>query len=666
MTRRKLSDHLLTLSPAVRYFVAVAAAVVAILLRLALDPVWGSKLPYITFFPAIMLSAWVGGLWPGTITTMIAGVAVVYFWIEPIRSWAVADPNEFVGLLVFAGVGVTISVLNESWRRSVAIVLKTRGDADRARHEAEGVAYQKTAILESALDAIIAMDQQGLIVDFNPAAERIFGYRRDDVIGKTVADTIIPERLREAHWHGLRRFLETGDGPVLGTRIEMPAIRSDNREFPAELSIAVSHSKNAQPLFTAQLRDITERRHAEEERAHLLNQEHRARADAEQANRLKDEFLATISHELRTPLNAILGWAAMLEQTMGEDARAVKGLQSIHRNARMLVQLVDDVLDVSRIITGKLRLDLAPMDLADAIHGSVEAVLPAATAKNIRIDVEADPAARAMVGDATRLQQVVWNLLSNAIKFTSPGGRVEVSTRWLDGEIELAVRDTGIGIDPSFLPYVFDRFRQADASTTRAHGGLGLGLAIARHLVELHGGTVRAESGGRDTGATFVIALPVRRSTADDGGDRPAAAATAPAGPGRRGLSLAGVRVLVVDDDGESCDVMQAALRMYGASVRVAMSADEAIEAAATFVPDVVLTDIAMPGRDGYSMLADLRAREAESGRRVPVAAVTAFARLEDHNRATTAGFDGYLTKPVDPLTLASTVATLASGSARR
>ena len=260
-------------------------------------------------------------------------------------------------------------------------------------------------------------------------------------------------------------------------------------------------------------RDISDRVRADEERARLLASEQAARAQAEEANRAKDEFLATASHELRTPLNAILGWAAMLEQTASLDGRTLKGLQSINRNTRTLAQLVDDLLDVSRMISGKMRLDVAPMDLGDVIDAAVETILPAASAKDIGIHVAVDPASRTMAGDATRLQQAVWNLLSNAVKFTPAGGRVDVRTRVNKGQIELTVTDSGIGIDATFLPYVFDRFRQADASSTRAQSGLGLGLAIVRHLVELHGGTVRAESDGRDAGTRFVMQLPRRHAS---------------------------------------------------------------------------------------------------------------------------------------------------------
>jgi CheY-like chemotaxis protein/two-component sensor histidine kinase len=317
------------------------------------------------------------------------------------------------------------------------------------------------------------------------------------------------------------------------------------------------------------------------------------------------------------------------------------------------------------MISGKMRLEMAATDLGEIIEAAVEAITPAASAKDISIHVELDPAARAITADSTRLQQVAWNLLSNAVKFTPARGRVDVSVRRHESEIELTVADTGTGIDPTFLPYVFDRFRQADASPTRAHGGLGLGLAIVRHLVELHGGTVRAESAGRGAGAQFTIRVPARSLVTSGGDDVPprSSAVVAAAAVASVGLRIDGCRVLVVDDDRESCEVILEALRGNGASVLATMSANEAIEALRDFQPHVVFSDIAMPGRDGYAVLAGVRAIELELGRRVPVAAITAYARTEDRERAIAAGFDEYLVKPVEPTVLASVVATLVVAS---
>jgi signal transduction histidine kinase/CheY-like chemotaxis protein len=441
--------------------------------------------------------------------------------------------------------------------------------------------------------------------------------------------------------------------------LETARVAKDGRHVPT--SITVSPVRNRQGVVIGApkiARDITDRLRAEEERARLLASEQAARAQAEDANRAKDAFLATASHELRTPLNAILGWASILEQSASLDDRTRKGLQSITRNTRTLAQLVEDLLDVSQMISGKMRLDVTAIDLGDVIDAAVETILPAASAKDIGIHVRVDPGSRTMVGDPTRLQQAVWNLVSNAVKFTPAGGRVDVETRLDNGQIELTVTDSGVGIDAAFLPYVFDRFRQADVSSTRTHTGLGLGLAIVRHLVELHGGRVRVESEGRNTGTRFVVQLPSKSSALPTPDARkPAAgpAATIAAGDAR----FDGVRILIVDDDRESCDMMLEALRGFGASVWSAASATEAIEKLPECTPDLVLSDIAMPGRDGYEVLTGVRQVEMALGRRVPVAAVSAHAHAEDRERAIGAGFDHYLAKPVDPAALASTVKAL-------
>jgi PAS domain S-box-containing protein len=526
------------------------------------------------------------------------------------------------------------------------------------RKQAEEVRSLLVSIVDSSDDAIISKNLNGIITSWNAGAERMFGYTAAEAMSQSI-DIIIPPERRDEETEILRRLRM---GHTI-EHVETEGLTKDGRHLSIELTVSPVRNRQGVVIGASTIaRDITDRVRADEERARLLASEQAARAQAEEANRGKDQFLATVSHELRTPLNAILGWAAMLEQTAAPDARTFKGLQSIHRNTRTLAQLVDDLLDVSRMISGKMRLDVISMDFGDVIDAAVEAVLPAASAKDINIHVVVDPAGRPMAGDPTRLQQAVWNLLSNAVKFTPEGGRVDVRTRVKNGEIELTVSDSGIGIDATFLPYVFDRFRQADPSSTRAQSGLGLGLAIVRHLVELHGGTVRAESDGRDAGTRFVMQLPRRHPTltARDA-RRPLSAAAATAATDMPRLD--GVRILIIDDDRESCEMMLEALRAYGAAVRCAMSASEGIEALPDFTPDLVLSDIAMPGRDGYAVLGEVRALEAMLGRRVPVAAVSAYAHADDRERAISAGFDEYFAKPVDPVALASAVAALAGVS---
>jgi signal transduction histidine kinase/CheY-like chemotaxis protein len=380
--------------------------------------------------------------------------------------------------------------------------------------------------------------------------------------------------------------------------------------------------------------------------------------ESQQANRLKDEFLATLSHELRTPLNAVLGWTQLLLTRQLGPSEADRALWTIRRNAEAQARLIGDILDVSRIITGKLRLNVSPVDLPAVIEAAVESIKPAAEARQIHLTVDDGLSQHfAMLGDPDRLQQVVWNLLSNAVKFTPPGGRVDLVVR-SDGEsVDLAVRDTGAGIRPEFLPSLFERFRQADSSTTRIHGGLGLGLAIVRHLVELHGGTVRGESAGEGQGAAFTVSLPLHLPVAWGPPEATSVERSQQARPRLR--ALAGISILVVDDDGDSRRLARKVLEAGGAKVRDATSVNEALAAVERDWPAVLVADIGLPGRDGYDLIRQIRALEAERGHHTPVAALTAYAADNDRRRALSAGFDVYLSKPVDPEVLVSAVARL-------
>jgi PAS domain S-box-containing protein len=400
------------------------------------------------------------------------------------------------------------------------------------------------------------------------------------------------------------------------------------------------------------------------ERARLYQAEHRLRAEAEEANRTKDEFLATLSHELRTPLTAIIGWTKMLRMKELDEETAAHALDTVERNAKAQAQLVEDLLDVSRIITGKLRLDVRPTELVPVVEAAMDAVRPAAAAKGIELRTAMDPQAGPVPGDAARLQQVAWNLISNAVKFTGKGGRVDVRLERVDSHVELKVSDTGQGIPPEFLPYVFDRFRQADGSTTRLHGGLGLGLAIARHLVELHGGAVRAESPGAGHGATFTVELPVAVvRNADFGlrlGEQDSAAAQT-ASRDRQSAILYGVRVLVVDDEEDARGLMRTVLEKRGAEVAAVAVAGAALAAIERDPPDVLVSDIGMPGEDGYELIRRVRALDPSRGGRVPAAAVSAYVGEDDRRRALDAGFQLHVAKPVDPEELVSVVQRLAA-----
>ena len=379
----------------------------------------------------------------------------------------------------------------------------------------------------------------------------------------------------------------------------------------------------------------------------LLERESSARAIAEESNRLKDEFLATVSHELRTPLTAILGWSRMLEGQPLDSDLAVRAIETIKRNAKAQAQIIDDILDVSRIITGNLYLDLHPLDLESVLEAAVNVVRPTAEAKSIRIELNFDREPTTVSGDSNRLQQVFWNLLSNAVKFTPSGGYVSVSLRRVDSQVEIAVTDTGQGIRPDFLPFVFDRFRQADSTSTRQHGGLGLGLAIARHLIEIHGGSIEGTSDGLDTGATFTVKLPLIGSMFEPGLARNAPASDSESEPLAPSPDvLSGVHVLVVDDDDDTLELLTTALRSRSAQVTGVSSASQAIDAIRTSRPDVLVSDIAMPDEDGYELIKKVIAMSFEPP--IPAIAITAYAKEEDKERALAAGYQRYLTKPVE------------------
>ncbi|HLL77154.1 MAG TPA: PAS domain S-box protein, partial [Pyrinomonadaceae bacterium] len=390
-----------------------------------------------------------------------------------------------------------------------------------------------------------------------------------------------------------------------------------------------------------------------------IDEQRRTAEELREANRLKDEFLATVSHELRTPLTAILGWAQLLRAGQFDEKSATSALETIERNARSQSQLIDDLLDVSRIITGKLRLDVRQVDPASFIESAVEALRPAAEAKNVRIQKVMDTGVVSVAGDPARLQQVVWNLLSNAIKFTPKGGRVQVRLERINSHIEIAISDTGAGIKREFLPHVFERFRQADQRTTRQHGGLGLGLAIVRHLVELHGGTVLAESPGEGQGATFVVNLPIvpvyqKNNLAER--VHPAARDTLPSYDCPERLDR--LKVLVVDDELDTRELFRVGISQCGAEVVTAGSAREALEAIEEMRPDLLISDIGMPGEDGYELIRKVRALPAERGGKIPAIALTAYARTEDRLRALRAGYQMHVSKPVE---LAELVAVMAS-----
>ena len=437
-------------------------------------------------------------------------------------------------------------------------------------------------------------------------------------------------------------------------RRDMRCVRKDGTEVHTTVSIrGLSGARGAIDHVLLLVHDVTERTLAAAERERYLARAESARLQAEQASRAKDAFLATVSHELRTPLTPILAWSGVLREGGLTNKSSTAALAAIERNARTQARLIDDLLDVSRIVSGAWRLTLHRVEVGPVVRAAVDVVRPAADAKAVTVDtiVPLDPIV--VQGDADRLQQVVWNLLSNAIKFTPRGGRVDVAVERVGGRARITVRDTGEGISAAFLPHVFDWFRQADASTTRHHGGLGLGLAIVRALVEHHGGTVRAESAGAGCGARFTVELPL--AAADEAGATAEPSESDPA----VSTSLGGLHVLVVDDDPDSNAVVSAVLTGRGADVRTAVSTREALDIVTNWQPDVLVSDIAMPGDDGYALLQKVRARDDRLAR-VPVVALTAYAAASDRTRMIAAGFDAHVAKPFDPRRLAAVVESAA------
>ncbi|HEV7517433.1 MAG TPA: PAS domain-containing protein [Thermoanaerobaculia bacterium] len=771
---------------AVRYGFALLAVAMAVAVRLPFHGLLHQAVPFLFFFPAIMASAWFGGLGPGLLATAVAAVLADFLYLSPAYTWSFT-PLDLVQIALFLAVGSVISGLSQALHAA-----RRRAEADRAeRGRLTSALEQERRRLTNLVDSVPGVvweawgepDAASQRIDFVSAyVETLLGYSVEEWLGTpNFWLTIVhPDDREEARRRAVATFAggdggpnhfrwKTRDGRALWVEAQAKVIRDDagrpvgmrgvtidvsgrrraeqaaeeseerfhitadsapvliwmagtdklrdwfNRlwleftgrtmaqetgdgwaegvhpddrerylgayatafdlreEFHMEYRLRRADGEyrwilaNAVPRYTPEgtfagfigcCFDITERKAAEEEHGRLLARAEEARHEAEVANRTKDEFLATLSHELRTPLNAILGWAQMLRLRPGEPEIAERGLDIIARSVRSQTQLIEDLLDVSRITSGKMRLDVQPIELVPVVEAALESIRPAAEAKGIRLQRVFDPLGP-VHGDPDRLQQVVWNLLANAVKFTPKGGRVQVLVTRVNSHVEIVVADSGVGITPEFLPHVFERFRQSDSSSRRQFGGLGLGLAIVRHLVELHGGTVEARSAGEGQGAVFTVclplaalppALPERRHPKADLGD----------GRGLPGPGLAGIKVLVVEDDPDTRELILRVLADHAAEVTAVASAREGLAALESQRPDVLLSDIEMPGEDGYSLIAKVRALPRERGGATPAAALTAFARGEDRRRALQAGFQLHVAKPVEPAELATVVANLA------
>ncbi len=524
------------------------------------------------------------------------------------------------------------------------------------------------AIIASSEDAIISKTLDGIVTSWNIGAQRLFGFTAEQMIGQPIT-RIIPEELQHEETLILAKLRR-------GERIERyETIRLHRDGHRLEISLTVSPVRDISGKVVGAAKiahDITARRRAERylaereaqlaqllvERESFLESERLARSEAEHLSHVKDEFLATLSHELRTPLNAIQGWAALLRDRKVSAQDHERGLETIERNVRVQAQIVNDLLDMSRIVSGKVHLEVQPLYLHEVVNNAIETVRQSASAKNVRIQPLLDSAIGMVRGDPNRLQQVLWNLLSNAVKFTPNGGRVQVVLERVNSHVEICVADTGIGIPGEFLPYVFDRFRQGDPSTTRRYGGLGLGLSIVKSLVELHGGTVRVKSPGENQGSTFIVALPISHVQTDDVERRRRARAPDPL-ESIELPELGGVSVLIVDDEPDGRALMARILEGRGARTTCASNATEALEALTSEHFDILLSDVGMPDLDGYELIRRVRSQDTSRARPLPAIAITAYARPEDRQRSLLAGFHMHLSKPVEARELIASIANL-------
>ncbi len=501
--------------------------------------------------------------------------------------------------------------------------------------------------------AIFAVDLKGFATTWNEGVERLLGWTREEFIGLTTEKLFSAEDVADGlHRKELRTAAEEGTSAS-----DLWLLQKDGTPFWASCNFSRALDASGHVIgFSVVLRDRTAWKRAQEERDALLESERKVRQEAEQASRLKDEFLATLSHELRSPLNAIVGWVHIARRHAGDNAELTRSLDTIERNVRAQTQIVNDLLDMSRIMTGQVRLDLQTVDLRDAVSNAVEAIRPAADAKRVRVEKDLEASIGWTKVDSARLQQMLWNLLVNAVKFTAPGGRVRVALERANSHAEIVIEDSGVGIAPGFLPYVFERFRQADASTTRRHGGLGLGLSIVKSLAELHGGSVRAASPGEGQGSTFTVALPIVSTLADEPGleSRIRIARDLDVLP-----RLNNISVLVVDDEADSLLFFGRLLEECGARVLLAVDADQAMDLLNSESVDILISDIGMAGADGYQLIQQVRALRDDRVATIPAVAVTAYARADDRRRLLLAGFQMHLSKPVEPQELVAGIASL-------
>ncbi|CAJ0694387.1 hybrid sensor histidine kinase/response regulator [Ralstonia mannitolilytica] len=621
-------------APAIRpsaWLVAIGAAVLGTAVRVALEATMGIHLPFYLAFPVVTIAAWYGGFWPGMLA--IGAYGALFLAVAAVQTWTGPPPPTLAQVLVFSVGALLICVLCEQLRRARA------GAERRALAETQQRLSQQRLVAALQASPISLYDVDNTM-HFTWVHNAVFGLQPEQLLGRTVREVFgrrAAARLTEAG----QRVIATGTP----TRVEFAFRRRHTQRVVYDVVVTPLRDDTGEIIgLTNAVIDISERRQAEERRAQLLEAESRAREEAERASRLKDDFLATVSHELRTPLNAVLGWAQLLNMRPYEEGLFKRGIEAIERSARTQVHLIDDLLDMSAILSGKVPLDIGPVDLADVLERARETIEPMARQKQITMESDYLPVPL-LQGDAGRLKQVFWNLLANAVKFTPEGGHIRLSVHPAPEGVVATVRDTGIGIEPAFLPHIFDRFQQADLSSTRRHGGLGLGLAIAKQLVELHHGRITAASSGANRGTTMAVTLPLH---AAQPGEQENRAPGVVAGTGMP--TLDGIRVLAVDDNPESLGVIALMLERYGAEVTTVSSgaaALDALKAAAGNHPfDALVSDLAMPGMDGLQLVHAVRASGMTE---LPAIAVTAFADPIRLKAAKEAGYQSVITKPIFP-----------------
>jgi two-component system CheB/CheR fusion protein len=628
------------LSPAARYGIAIAAAALATSLRLALDPVWGLKFPLIFFYPAVAVSAWFGGFWPGIVTTLISAVAADHFWMTPVWSTALATPSDAVALLVFVGIGAMISGLNEAWRRATTALAQSEdrlqetlagfGAAAADRKHAE---EQFRLTVEAAPAAMIMVDRRGTIVLVNGLTERLLGYARDELVGQSI-DRLVPARFADRHAEHRAGFFADLRQRPMGAGRDLHALRKDGSEVAVEIGLSPLETADGRFVLAA-VTDISQRKQAE-------------RA-LQEADRRKDEFLAMLAHELRNPLGAITNAAQLLKELGPPEGNLRWARDVIERQTAQLARIVEDLLDVSRISRGQIILRSEPMPVSAAVALAFETARPLIDGRQQQFTSSVPSEPLWVNGDATRLAQVIGNLLSNASRYTPQGGSISLTAKREASEAVVRVQDTGIGIAAEMLPHVVDLFVQGERRG-RVQGGLGLGLTLARRLTEMHGGRLEAFSAGQGKGSEFVVRLPLFA------GEAPVKIVGQPV-PGHDAVRR---RILIVDDNADAAQALALALGA-GHELRLAADGPSALKAAAEFQPDVVLLDIGLPGMDGYEVGRRLRAQAGSEG--MVLVALTGYGQEQDRRRSRDAGFEHHLVKPVAPDAILAVVGPARSSS---